>query len=96
MTKTVKLSKVQKKESTTDSKNIGNVKAKVAKQRDVMYIYPDGEDKKKFRAAARRKRDSFLKATANAENENAQKKLVREANSWAKGIYTKGNLPEFS
>ena len=88
-----------------DEKNLENAKTKIKEAKDLMYGYPvedmTGDDKKKFRAAARRTRASFEKKIATVRvaeplDESAVEKLLAEARKWAKLTYSKSYLPNVS
>lgn len=87
------------KPSEVDTKNLENAKTKIKEQKDLMYKYVPadmgGDDKKKFRAAARRTRDSYYKKISGAKPEEKDN-LIAEANKWAKDTYTPTHIPSFS
>lgn len=96
---TGKVKKVKKaKEGELDEKNLGNTKAKITKEKDLMYVYPKDastlEARKTFRSGVRRKLESFKKSIAKAKKEE-KADLVATATEWAKGIYAAGHLPTF-
>ncbi len=91
-----KVKKIKTKE--LDEKNAENVKAKITKEKDLMYQYPADtatlETRKTFRANARRKLSSFQKSIAKAAKEE-KSELIKSASDWAKGIYATGHVPSF-
>ena len=99
--KTVNLKGLKgKKEDVTDKKNIENVEKKITAEKELKYQYPDDIDtlplRKSFRRKARATRDSYMKKIAKAEKPAEVKKLVSEDNAWAKAIFTKDHMPNFS
>lgn len=95
-TKKIKTSNI--KVADLDKKNTETVKEQIKEKKEDMYKYEPSDmaaaDKKKFRATARRTRDSFFAKIAKAEGEEALK-LQAEANAWAKVIYNKHARPVF-
>jgi hypothetical protein len=88
-----------------DEKNLENAKETIKKEKDLMYGYPvpdmTGDEKKKYRAAARRTRASYEKKiavlqTAEPLDEAAVTALQAEARKWAKATYSKSYLPNVS
>lgn len=94
--------------SAATTKNAKNLKAKVKakKEREVMYNYgysdqknfPNGLesalDKKKFRAMARKRNESFSKKIKKAEGKE-RTDLIAKADKWAARVYVKGAAPKF-
>lgn len=103
--KTAKVAEGPKKSEKTkvdekvDKKNLENTKKEITKEKDLMYQYPDDvtdlDSRKKFRTGARRKRDSFIKQITKAEKPEEKEKLLKDANKWAKDVFTKEHMPEF-
>lgn len=100
--KTAKLGTLKKskknKNKEVDEKNLENVSKKITNEKDLLYQYPTDvntiEKRKKFRADARRTRDSFIKKIAKADKKD-QASLKKEAEAWAKDIFTKAHQPQF-
>lgn len=86
-------------------KNSENIKAKVKEKAEPMYNYnakskqfPEGVessgDKKKFRASARKRQESFRKKLAKLKGEE-RTELLGKAIKWAARVYTKSAMPTF-
>lgn len=93
------------KKAKTNKKNSDNVKAKVKAKAELMYNYkgktkafPEGvetaEEKKRFRASARKRQDSFRKKIGKLKGEE-KATMIAKASKWAARVYTKGSMPTF-
>lgn len=93
------------KKAKTNKKNSDNVKAKVKEKAELMYnykgkskLFPEGvesaEDKKRFRASARKRQESFRKKIAKLKGEEKALMLAK-ANKWAARTYNKSSVPTF-
>jgi hypothetical protein len=95
--------KKKAKKANTDAKNREAIKGSARKAKDLMYLYKDqktgdpieDDDKKKYRAQARKKADSYTKKLKKEKDPAAHAKLLKFAVSWAKKTYTEAHRPEF-
>ena len=97
--------KIKVTPTEVDAKNLDNAAETIKKEKDLMYGYPEpdmtGDEKKKYRAAARRTRASYEKKIAGLQaaeplDEAAIATLQAEARKWAKLTYSKSFLPNVS
>lgn len=88
--------KLAKKQKKQDESNKETLAKKITKEKDLAYIYPEDVDslakRKKFRTAARSKRDSYLAKIEKAADKKARAEIAREYNEWAKTIFVKPEL----
>lgn len=85
-----------KKGKELDAKNREAIKGKARKEKDLMYRYIDkegnpvaDEDKKKYRASARKRFDSYAKKIKAAKGDE-KAKLIKKANTFLKRTYNAG------
>ena len=87
------------KSEVTDQKNLETAKTKIKAAKDLMYNYVpgdmSGDEKKKFRAAARRTKESYYNKISKAKPEEKDA-IIAEASKWAKDTYTQAHRPSFS
>lgn len=90
------------KKSKTDAKNREAIKGSIRKEKDLMYKYIDkegnhvaDEDKKAYRAAARKRFDSYAKKLKKEKDPEARAKLLKKANAFIHKTYNVGIKPEF-
>ncbi len=95
-----KTDKTAKKKDRQDAKNSGAAAKKVTEREDVLYNYEKGMDagaKKKFRAEARRKRDSMLEKISKVRKgkvEGNLRELIKGYNAWATEVFRQPVLQE--
>ena len=92
-----KATKTKKVAKGADAKNTSNIKSKIAERKDSMYRYAKDmspEDKKKFRATARRKNERY-ENLLKTEKGDARAKVLKNALIFAKNTYTPEHRPEF-
>ena len=91
--------KKEKAAKVADSKNLDNAKAKITKEKDLMYNYPKSAtelgSRKQFRHEVRRKVASFKRQIGKAEGKEAKAALITEANAYAATVYAPGHLVKF-
>lgn len=91
-----KANKVAK--SKLEKKNLDNAKAKITKEKDLLYIYPKGATdlatRKTFRHGVRRQLASFQKQIKKAEK-GEKSTVIAEATKWAAGVYAPEHMPKF-
>lgn len=98
--KSGKTDKTAKKKDRQDAKNSGAAAKKVTEREDVLYNYEKGMDagaKKKFRAEARRKRNSMLEKISKVRKgkvEGNLKELIKGYNAWATEVFRQPVLQE--
>lgn len=88
--------KLAKKQKKQDDANKEVLAKKITKEKVLAYIYPEDADslgkRKKFRTAARTKRDSYLAKIEKAADKKSRAELAREYNEWAKATFVKPEL----
>lgn len=93
--------KSEKKQQRQDAANKSDIAKKITDRKDLMYIYPEEINtlalRKKFRTAARRKVESYLKqvkAVKNGKGPEGVKlqDVIKEANGYFKSIHTNPEL----
>lgn len=86
-------------EAPIDEVTSESVKESIRKEKETMYIYPTPDmsalDKKKFRSNNRRELASRIKKIGKEQNPEEKAKLIRQAQKWAKKIYTSNEQPSF-